>query len=66
LLGKLQDLKTLTKKWNKDQKEIQKTNLMSIEAEIKKKKISDIMSIDFNDHGAKDTLRFLETERMVI
>jgi hypothetical protein len=35
--------------------------MLSIEAEIKK--ISDILSIDFNDLGAKDTLSSLETER---
>jgi hypothetical protein len=64
LIRKLQDLKAITKKWNKDEKELQKSNLLLIEDEIKK--ISDNLSIDFNNHGAKDTLRLLETERMVI
>jgi hypothetical protein len=38
--------------------------LLSIEADIKK--ISENLSLDFNNQGAKDTLRSLEIERMVI
>jgi hypothetical protein len=41
--------------------EIQKTKMQSIQAGIKN--FSDILSIDFNDKGEKDTLSSLETER---
>jgi hypothetical protein len=65
LIRKLQDLKTFTKIWNKEQKVFQRLNLLSIEANIKK--ISENLSSDFNDQGAKDTLAFsLETERLAI